>query len=160
MDVEVGTGSITNGSLSLSVPGSTVVLGSLANFTAVEIEMLEFTFGFQGSAPGTLSGFVAEGRLGFINRSEVPAVDIQSYRAARGPAVIPITGSITEVGANTVITVSPSSYRFFGDGSAAKIDVEIGSFSFSLTEVPEPSTALLLGFGLAALALRRRRAVA
>ena len=43
--------------------------------------------------------------------------------------------------------------------SAASIDLELGDFSFTIPQIPEPSTGLLLGLGLIGLALNRCRRV-
>jgi hypothetical protein len=93
MTVDSLTGEVTNGAMTV-VPAQSVVLGSLANFTAVELEFLEFSLNFSASGAGALSGVIEDGLLNLINRSSIPGVDIQEYNLVFGPAVIPITGTL------------------------------------------------------------------
>ncbi len=65
MTVDSITGEVTNGAMTV-VLGQSVVLGSLANFTAVELEFLELNLTFSATGAGVLSGVIDGGVLNLI----------------------------------------------------------------------------------------------
>ncbi len=154
MMVEPSTGQISSGAISI-VGGQSLLIGNGANYTAQEIVFDRTKMSFAGAINGALSGFFDEGRLTFILRSHALTVDIGLYRAAEGPAVIPVVGASSLNGTEYSFDLSSESFRHHNTGSSATIDLELGAFSFEIEPIPEPSTALLMGLGLFGLAARK-----
>ncbi|GAG53355.1 unnamed protein product, partial [marine sediment metagenome] len=111
------------------------------------------------SAPFTIAGTADhDGAKQAFTISEM-RIDIQRYNLAPGPAVVPLTGTLDIDGTSLAITIDPDAFRFDGAASAAFVDLELGTFAFTIEPIPESSTFLLLACGLAGLAAvgRQRR---
>lgn len=157
MNLDLATGAISDGSISL-VPGQSMIIGSLQNYTAHEVHFTVLSISFDADLDDGLLGTLHDGILDLETRSLIPTKDIGRYLAAQGVAVIPLTGSTSTVGTRLDLEFDPREFLHYGNATAATINLGLGTASFEVPElamVPEPSAALLVGIALGAMGFHR-----
>lgn len=155
-DASVSAGSSWFASQS-SVVGASELAGSGSVTSATgesgsASSIYDITFQVDVATPFELTGALVNQSLDAVLTLTLfeGATPILAYDASLGPATVDLATSVVLQPGLHRLLVEASLYMSFSGGG-------VSSFDFALTAIPEPGGAALVGAGLAALALGRRR---
>ena len=146
-----GTGSLTTAATQINTNSNFTIIGSAASFSATSLSVsdtgtLNFTFDSLGITSIASSGGLT------IDAGADLTIDGSFYTGGAS------TFDLIEVGSFTVGNEFDELVTGFTGFNTDLVYDGIGGVDLVLTAIPEPSSTALLGLGLGALVLRRRRA--